>query len=82
MNDHTEEEETTAQGESIYEVTVYLKSGQAFTIDCTAFTIRRRPLSGELANIQWTAPEEEHRPRVLRYVSLTDISAIVRRVKE
>ncbi len=71
-----------AQDETIYEVTIYLKSGTPFTIDCTKFTLHYHKGTDELASVKWTNPDAFDRYTILRHIEVGDISAIVEREKQ
>lgn len=55
-------------------VTIYLKSGQSFTIHMDKFAIRKN-LAGTFAEFEWTNISRFE--PTLKYVDIDDISAIV-----
>lgn len=62
----------------LYEVTVYLKSGQSFTFDSTHVTTTRSTSTNELTGLKWSTPDDttNRTYRRLPYIRLDDISAI------
>ncbi|MGB2788931.1 MAG: hypothetical protein WBC13_06385 [Dokdonella sp.] len=60
----------------MFEVTIYLKNGNKFTVFANEFKVQRT-VSGAFSGLEWTngAKEQER----LMYVDMNDISAITRR---
>jgi hypothetical protein len=55
---------------------ITFKSGAQIEVDVEDFTVRRRAVSGELAELKWTTPHDF--TAKLAYANLDEIAAIVR----